>query len=64
MTGRWVGAAEGLALGLVNRIDDDPDRVAAGVAETLAALGSQATGKIKTIASAGGLLDRPRGAPG
>lgn len=60
MTGRWLGAAEGLALGMVNRIDDDPDRVAAGLAETLAALGPQATGKIKTIASAGGLLDRLR----
>jgi enoyl-CoA hydratase len=60
MTGRWIGAAEGLALGLVNRIDDDPDRVAAGLAETLAVLGPQATGRIKTIASAGGLLDRLR----
>jgi enoyl-CoA hydratase len=60
MTGRWLGAAEGLALGLVNRIDDDPDRPAAGLAATLAALGPQATGKIKTIASAGGLLDRLR----
>jgi enoyl-CoA hydratase len=60
MTGRWMGAAEGLALGLVNRIDDDPDRAAAGLAETLAALGPQASAKIKTIASAGGLLDRLR----
>jgi enoyl-CoA hydratase len=60
MTGRWVGAAEALALGLVHRIDDDPDQAAAGLAETLAALGPQATGKIKTITSAGGLLDRLR----
>jgi enoyl-CoA hydratase/carnithine racemase len=60
MTGRWVGAAEALALGLVNRIDDDPDRAAFGLAETLAGLGPQAAGKIKAIASAGGLLDRLR----
>jgi enoyl-CoA hydratase len=60
MTGRWVGAAEGLALGLVNRIDDNPDRAAADLAETLAALGPQAARKIKMIASAGGLLERLR----
>ena len=60
MTGRRVGAAEGLALGLVNRIDEDPDRVAVGLAETLASLGPQAAGKIKTITSAGRLLDRLR----
>ena len=28
MTGRWVGAAEALALGLANRIDNDPDGAA------------------------------------
>ncbi len=59
MTGRWVGAAEALALGLVNRIDDDPDQAAADLAGTLAGLGPRATGRIKTIASAG-LLDRLR----
>jgi len=57
---RWVGAAEALARGLVNQIDDDPDRAAAGLAGTLAALGPQAPGRIKRITSAGGLLDRLR----
>ena len=60
ITGRWVGAAEALARGLVNQIDDDPDRAAAGLAGTLAALGPQAPGRIKRITSAGGLLDRLR----
>ncbi len=60
MTGRWVGAAEGLALGLVNRIDNDPDRAAGDLAGTLAGLGSRAPQKIKRIMSAGGLVDRLR----
>jgi len=60
MTGRWVGAAEALGLGLVNRIDDEPDQAAADLAESLAARGPAAHGRIKTIMSAGGLLDRLR----
>ena len=32
LTGRWVEAAEALAMGLVNRVDDDPGRLAAGIA--------------------------------
>jgi enoyl-CoA hydratase len=60
MTGRWVGAVEALALGLVNRIDDDPEQAAAGAAELLAAGTPQPFGKIKAVASAGGLLDRLR----
>jgi enoyl-CoA hydratase/carnithine racemase len=63
MTGRWVDAAQALALGLVLRIEDDPEAVAAGIAETLAAAGSAGsagTGRIKAITSAGGLLDRLR----
>src|SRR6202050_4508927 len=58
MTGRWVDAAEALTLGLVHRVEDDPDRAAAGLAETLAAAGPLGPGRIKTVASAGGLLDR------
>jgi enoyl-CoA hydratase/carnithine racemase len=60
MTGRWVEAAEALALGLVSRIDDDPDLAAASTAEMLAAGASQPFGKIKNVTLAGGLLDRLR----
>ncbi len=60
MTGRWVGAAEALALGLVHRVEDDPDQAAAGIAETLVTAGSLGPGRIKAITSAGGLLDRLR----
>ena len=54
MTARWVGAAEGLALGLVNRIDNDPDQAAGELAATLADLGPGAPQKIKTVMSADG----------
>jgi enoyl-CoA hydratase len=57
MTGRWVDAAEALTLGLVHGVEDDPDQAAAGLAETLAAAGPLGPGRIKTVASAGGLLD-------
>jgi enoyl-CoA hydratase len=60
MTGRWVDAAEALTLGLVHRIDDNPDQAAADLAETLAAAGPLGPGRIKTVASAGGLLGRLR----
>ncbi|MGC1282240.1 MAG: hypothetical protein WA895_04830, partial [Streptosporangiaceae bacterium] len=60
LTGRWVDAAEAVTLGLVHRVDDDPDRTAAGLAETLVAGGPLGPGRIKTVASAGGLLDRLR----
>jgi enoyl-CoA hydratase len=60
LTGRWVGAAEGLALGLVNRIDNDPGRVAGDLAATLAELGPRSPEKIKKIMSAGDLIDRLR----
>jgi enoyl-CoA hydratase len=60
MTGRWVGADEALTLGLVHRVEDDPDRVAVGLAETLAAAGPAGPGRIKAITSAGSLLDRLR----
>jgi enoyl-CoA hydratase len=60
MTGRWVDAAEALTLGLVHRVEDDPDQAAADLAETLAAAGPLGPGRIKAVASAGGLLDRLR----
>jgi enoyl-CoA hydratase len=58
LTGRWVAATEALALGLVHQVEDDPDRAAADAAEALVAAGSQGSGRIKAITSAGGLLDR------
>lgn len=60
MTGRWVDAAEALALGLVHRVEDDPDRAAADLAEELAAAGPLGPGRIKAVTAAGGLLDRLR----
>ena len=54
LTGRWVEAAEALALGLVNQVCDDPEPVAAGIAASLAGRGSG----VKTVMAAGGLLDR------
>jgi enoyl-CoA hydratase/carnithine racemase len=58
LTGRWVDAAEALELGLVNRVCDDPDRVAAEIAADLAGRGAGAG--VKAVMSAGGLLDRLR----
>jgi enoyl-CoA hydratase len=60
LTGRWVEAAEALALGLVNRVDDDPGRLAAGIAGELAAQGPGTSARVKSVMTAGGLLDRLR----
>ncbi len=60
LTGRWVEAAEALAIGLVNRVDDDPGQVAAGIAAELATQDPQASARVKSVAAAGGLLDRLR----
>jgi enoyl-CoA hydratase/carnithine racemase len=62
LTGRWVEAAEALALGLVNRVCDDPESVAAQLAADLAGRGADAwTGAgVKSVMAAGGLLDRLR----
>jgi enoyl-CoA hydratase/carnithine racemase len=54
LTGRWVEAAEALALGLVNEVCDDPGTVAAAIAARLAGRGYG----VKTVMAAGGLLDR------
>ena len=58
LTGRWLEAAEALALGLVSRVCDDPEPVAAVIAADLADRGAGAG--VKTVMAAGGLLDRLR----
>jgi len=58
LTGRWVEAAEALALGLVNHVCDDPEPVAAQIAAGLAGRGGGAG--VKAVMAAGGLLDRLR----
>jgi enoyl-CoA hydratase/carnithine racemase len=60
LTGRWVTAGEALAMGLVNRVEDDPGQIAAGIAEELATQDPQASARVKSVAAAGGLLDRLR----
>jgi len=60
LTGRWVEAAEALALGLVNRVCDDPEPVAEQIAADLAGLGAGASAGVKAVMAAGGLLDRMR----
>src|ERR1700753_470853 len=42
LTGRWLEAAEALALGLVNRVCDDPEPVGAALAADLAGRGAGA----------------------
>jgi enoyl-CoA hydratase len=58
LTGRWLDAAEALTLGLVNRVSQDPEPVAAQLAADLAArrVGTGA----KSVMAAGGLMDRLR----
>jgi enoyl-CoA hydratase/carnithine racemase len=58
MTGRWVGAAEALRLGLLHQVDSEPEQVAAALAETLLARPAGSLAKVKMVTSAGGLLDR------
>jgi enoyl-CoA hydratase len=58
LTGRWVDAGEALALGLVNRVEDDPERAAEELAGSLATRGPAAGAK--AVMAAGGLLDRLR----
>ncbi len=58
LTGRWVDAAEALALGLVSRLAEDPERAAEQIAADLAARGTGAGAK--AVMAAGGLLDRLR----
>ena len=58
LTGRWVNAAEALALGLVTHVAEDPERSAGLIAADLAARGTGAGAK--AVMAAGGLLDRLR----
>lgn len=58
LTGRWVHAGEALAMGLVNRVEDHPGPAAAGIAAELAARDPGVSAKVKSVAAAGGLLDR------
>ena len=58
MTGRWVDAAEALALGLVNRVEPEPLSAAEELAAELAAGGAGSLARIKMITVSGGLLDR------
>jgi len=61
LTGRWVEAAEALALGLVNHLTEDPERDAGQIAAELAArpgAGGRAAAGVKAVMAAGGLLDR------
>lgn len=60
LTGRWVEATEAQQLGLANLVVDEPRKVAAKLARGLLARGAGATGNVKLIASAGGLLERLR----
>jgi enoyl-CoA hydratase/carnithine racemase len=50
--------AEALRLGLLHRVDDQPEQVAADLAGTLLARRAGALAKTKIVTSAGGLLDR------
>jgi enoyl-CoA hydratase/carnithine racemase len=58
MTGRWLDAAEALAMGLVNRVEPEPLPAAEDLAATLAAGSPGALARVKMITAAGGLLDR------
>jgi enoyl-CoA hydratase/carnithine racemase len=56
LTGRWLEAAEALALGLLNRVSPEPDVLAEQIAADLARRGVAAG--VKPVMAAGGLLDR------
>ena len=60
LTGRWVAATEAVAIGLLNRVEDNPDQVAAALAEKMAAQNPQVSASVKSVAAAAGLLDRLR----
>ncbi len=63
LTGRWVEAAEALALGLVNRVTEDPERDAGQIAAELTARpgsGGGAAAGVKAVMAADGLLGRLR----
>ncbi len=49
LTGRRIDAEEALAIGLVDRVDDDPDAVALTLAAELAELDEAAVARVKSI---------------
>ncbi len=61
LTMRAVGAQEALSMGLVDRVEAEPGRVAIDLAARLAALDTAAVGRVKRLVSReGGLLGRLR----
>ena len=54
LTGRRVEAEEALAIGLVDRIEDDPDAAAVALAAELAALDEAAVARVKAIVARSG----------
>jgi enoyl-CoA hydratase/carnithine racemase len=61
LTGRWVEAVEALALGLVNRVTEDPERDAGQIAAELATRsgpGGGAAAGVKAVMATDGLLNR------
>jgi enoyl-CoA hydratase len=60
MTGRWVAAMEALAIGLVNRVDDNPDQIATALAGEMVTQDPRALASVKSVAAGAGLLDRLR----
>ncbi len=51
LTMRAVGAEEALAMGLVDRIEEDPGKAAVGLASELARLDPAAAGRVKRVVS-------------
>jgi enoyl-CoA hydratase len=59
LTGRWVEAAEALALGLVNRVSAEPEALAGEIAADLAQRGAVAgVAGVKAVMATAGLLGR------
>jgi len=54
LTGRRVEADEALAIGLVDRLEDDPTAAAVALAAELAALDEAAVARVKTIVARSG----------
>ena len=60
LTTRWVPADEALSIGLVDRVEADPDAAALGVAAGIAALDGFAVARVKRLVTDAGLLDALR----
>jgi len=57
LTGRWLEAAEALALGVVSRLTDEPEALAVSIATDLARRPAQVE-RVKTVMAKDGLSDR------